>query len=54
METTNTNTEHHIRENKEQKAHDKKDKTLLIKRVLFITIRVLLLFLIILATILIF
>ena len=54
METTNTNPENQISENQEQKEDDKKDKTLLIKRVLFITIGVLLLFLIILATIFIF
>ncbi|MGJ0362076.1 hypothetical protein [Aliarcobacter cryaerophilus] len=54
METTNTNPENKISENQEQKEDDKKDKTLLIKRVLFITIGVLLLFLIILATIFIF
>ncbi|MCT7526905.1 flagellar basal body-associated FliL family protein [Aliarcobacter cryaerophilus] len=54
METTNTNPENQISENQEQKEDDQKDKTLLIKRVLFITIGVLLLFLIILATIFIF
>lgn len=54
METANTNPENQISENQEQKEDDKKDKTLLIKRVLFITIGVLLLFLIILATIFIF
>ena len=54
METTNTNPENQISENQEQKEDDKKDKTLLIKRVLFITIGVLLLLLIILATIFIF
>ena len=54
METTNTNPDNQISENQEQKEDDKKDKTLLIKRVLFITIGVLLLFLIILATIFIF
>ncbi|QNM92604.1 hypothetical protein [Aliarcobacter cryaerophilus] len=54
MEATNTNPENQISENQEQKEDDKKDKTLLIKRVLFITIGVLLLFLIILATIFIF
>lgn len=54
METTNPNPENQISENQEQKEDDKKDKTLLIKRVLFITIGVLLLFLIILATIFIF
>ena len=54
METTNTNPENQISENQEQKEDDKKDKTLLIKRILFITIGVLLLFLIILATIFIF
>ena len=54
METTNTNPENQVSENQEQKEDDKKDKTLLIKRVLFITIGVLLLFLIILATIFIF
>ena len=54
METTNTNPENQISENQEQKEDDKKDKTLLIKKVLFITIGVLLLFLIILATIFIF
>ncbi|MGJ0494129.1 hypothetical protein [Aliarcobacter cryaerophilus] len=54
METTNTNPENQISENQEQKEDDKKDKTLLIKRVLFITIGVLLIFLIILATIFIF
>lgn len=54
METTNTNPENQISENQEQKEDHKKDKTLLIKRVLFITIGVLLLFLIILATIFIF
>lgn len=54
METTNTNPENRISENQEQKEDDKKDKTLLIKRVLFITIGILLLFLIILATIFIF
>ena len=54
METTNTNPENQISENQEKKEDDKKDKTLLIKRVLFITIGVLLLFLIILATIFIF
>lgn len=54
METTNTNPENQISENQEQKEDDKKDKTLLIKRVLFITIGILLLFLIILATIFIF
>ena len=54
METTNTNPENQISENQEQKENDKKDKTLLIKKVLFITIGVLLLFLIILATIFIF
>lgn len=54
METTNTNPENQISENQEQKKDDKKDKTLLIKRVLFITIGVLLLFLIILAIIFIF
>lgn len=54
METTNTNPENQISENQEQKEDDKKDKILLIKRVLFITIGVLLLFLIILATIFIF
>ena len=54
METTNTNPENQISENQEQKEDDKKDKTLLIKRVLFITIGVLLLFLIILAAIFIF
>ena len=54
METTNTNPENQISENQEQKEDDKKDKTLLIKKILFITIGVLLLFLIILATIFIF
>ena len=54
METANTNPENQISENQEQKEDDKKDKTLLIKRVLFITIGVLLLLLIILATIFIF
>ena len=54
METANTNPEAKVSENQEQKEDDKKDKTLLIKRVLFITIGVLLLFLIILATIFIF
>lgn len=54
METTNTNPENQISENQEQKEDDQKDKTLLIKRVLFITIGILLLFLIILATIFIF
>lgn len=54
METTNPNPENQISENQEQKEDDQKDKTLLIKRVLFITIGVLLLFLIILATIFIF
>ena len=54
METTNTNPENQVSENQEQKEDDKKDKTLLIKRVLFITIGVLLLLLIILATIFIF
>lgn len=54
METSNTNPENQVSENQEQKEDDKKDKTLLIKRVLFITIGVLLLFLIILATIFIF
>ena len=54
METTNTNPENQISENQEQKEDDQKDKTLLIKRVLFITIGVLLLFLIILATVFIF
>ena len=54
METTNTNPENQISENQEQKEDEQKDKTLLIKRVLFITIGVLLLFLIILATIFIF
>ncbi|WP_148625699.1 hypothetical protein [Aliarcobacter cryaerophilus] len=54
METTNTNPENQISENQEQKKEDTKDKTLLIKRVLFITIGVLLLFLIILAIIFIF
>ena len=54
METTNTNLDNEISENQEEKEDDKKDKTLLIKRVLFITIGVLLLFLIILATIFIF
>ena len=37
METTNTNPENQISENQEQKEDDKKDKTLLIKKVLFIT-----------------
>ena len=54
MEATNTNPENQISENQEQKEDDKKDKTLLIKKILFITIGVLLLFLIILATIFIF
>lgn len=54
METTNTNPENQISENQEQKEDDKKDKTLLIKKILFITIGILLLFLIILATIFIF
>ena len=54
METTNTNPDNQISENQEQKEDDKKDKTLLIKKILFITIGVLLLFLIILATIFIF
>ncbi|AYJ79474.1 hypothetical protein AN286_04720 [Aliarcobacter cryaerophilus ATCC 43158] len=54
METTNSNPEDKISENQEQQEEDKKDKTLLIKRVLFITIGVLLLFLIVLATIFIF
>ena len=44
METTNTNPDNQISENQEQKEDDQKDKTLLIKRVLFITIGVLLLF----------
>lgn len=54
METTNKNPEDKISENSEQKEEDKKDKTLLIKKVLFITIGVLILFLILLATIFIF
>ncbi len=54
METTNKNPEVKISENSVQKEEDKKDKTLLVKKVLFITIGVLILFLILLATIFIF
>ena len=49
METANTNPEAKVSENPEQIEEDKKNKTILIKKILFITIGILLLFLIILA-----
>ena len=54
METANTNPEAKVSENPEEIEEDKKNKTILIKKILFITIGILLLFLIILATIFIF
>ena len=49
METANTNPEAKVSENPEEIEEDKKNKTILIKKILFITIGILLLFLIILA-----
>ena len=49
METANTNPEAKVSENPEEIEEDKKNKTILIRKILFITIGILLLFLIILA-----